>query len=490
MTKTETMDPWQIRLRYAMAALAMGLIFMWSGLAHASLAPDTFSTLAKKVSPSVVWIATTQQVQHQAQDMPFNFPKGSPFEKFFRQFRNQQGQGGQPQIIHALGSGFIIDPSGYIVTNNHVIDHATSVQVRLVDGSEYKAKIVGSDQLTDLALLKIKADKPLPAVPFGNSDKAQVGDWVMAVGNPFGLGGTVTAGIISARNRNIQSGPYDDYLQVDAPINKGNSGGPLFNLDGQVIGVNTAIYSPNGGSVGIGFAIPSNIVKPVVAQIREHGQVERGWLGVQIQDVTPEIADAMGLKGHNGALVSQVLPDSPAKGAGLKTGDVIAAVDGKTVEDPQDLARMIAQDPAGSKVKLSVWRDGKEITVAATTGKMPKQDQLAMTNGGNNNQTQNGVYHSKALGADLGELTKQARSDANVPADVNGVIILDVGQGPAMDQGLRPGDVIREVDHTKVTTPTQVEKLVSAAAKKDKSVLMLINRHGRDIFVGLKPGVA
>jgi serine protease Do len=488
MTNTLSLDTRRNLFRRTGAVLALGIMIVWSGLAHAELAPDSFSNLAKKVSPSVVWIATTQEVANQAPEVPFNFPEGSPFEKFFRQFRNGQGQNGQPRIAHALGSGFIIDPGGYIVTNNHVIDHATAVKVKLASGDEYDAKIVGTDQLTDLALLKVDAKEPLPAVSFGDSDHADVGDWVMAVGNPFGLGGTVTAGIISARGRNIQAGPYDDFLQVDAPINKGNSGGPLFNLDGKVIGVNTAIFSPNGGSVGIGFAIPSNLVKPVIAQIRENGQVERGWLGVQIQGVTADIADAMGLDQQNGALVSDVIAGSPAEQAGFKSGDVIVAVDGNTVENPRDLARLVAQRPVGDQPEFTLWRDGKQMSLVATLGKMPPYEQLAS---GEPNAMPGGAYHSKPLGADLASLTDNRRAQFDVPDDVNGVVILDVGNGPAMDQGLRPGDVIREVAQTDVTTPRQVDTLIRKNADgNNKAVLLLVNRQGRDIFVGLKPGVA
>lgn len=490
MTTISAVSVRRSRLRRMAAMLTLGILVTWSGLASAALAPESFSSLAKKVSPSVVWIASTQAVntENELPEIPFQFPEGSPFEKFFREFRNQQNHNGQPRVARAVGSGFIVDPSGYIVTNNHVVDHATSVTVRVADGDEYTAKIIGTDQLTDLALLKIDPRKPLPAVPFGNSDKAEVGDWVMAVGNPFGLGGTVTAGIISARGRHIQAGPYDDFLQIDAPINKGNSGGPLFNLDGQVIGVNTAIYSPNGGSVGIGFAIPSSLVEPVVAQIREKGRVERGWLGVQIQIVTPEIADAMGLDHRSGALVSNVVPNGPAETAGVKSGDVIVGVDGKTVEDPQDLARLIAQAPAGSDVELSLWRNGEKQAINVTTGEMPPQEQLAAVE---SRALPGGLFHSEALGADLAALTPERRAELDVPNDLNGVVLVGVGEGPALQKGLRPGDVIREVAHTAVTSPRELDTLIrNASGDTNKAVLLLVNRHGRDLFVGLKPGTA
>lgn len=477
-------------LRRAPAVLAFGALLVWSGLAQAAPAPDGFSTLAKKVSPSVVWIASSheQSGQDSSMELPFKFPEGSPFEEFFRRFGGRSGRNVEAQPVQALGSGFIIDPAGYIVTNNHVIDGADSVRVKLDDDHEYEATVVGTDPLTDLALLKIDAGRELPAVSFGNSDKAEVGDWVMAVGNPFGLGGTVTAGIISARGRNIDAGPYDDFLQVDAPINKGNSGGPLFNLDGQVIGVNTAIYSPNGGSVGIGFAIPSNLVEPVIAQIRDTGQVARGWLGVQIQKVTEDIADAMGIDDGAGALVSAVIPDSPAASAGLRQGDIIRTVNGNTIDGPRDLARMIAQEPAGSKVELGLWREGSSRSVMLATGEMPSREQLSESESG---MQPSGVVRSTTLDADLAAMTPELRSNLQIPDGIDGVVVTDIRPGPAYDQGLRAGDLIRKVAHETVTSPRQIDKLVNdASSDGKKAVLLLVNRHGRDLFLGLKPGMA
>ena len=490
MTITNTQDSGRTALRTTAATLAFGALMVWSGVAQAALAPDSFSGLAKKVSPSVVWIATThdQSNQDKSLEMPFKFPEGSPFEEFFRRFRGPGDHNTQPEPAQALGSGFIIDPAGYIVTNNHVIDGAAAVRVKLDDDREYKATVVGADPLTDLALLKIEAGRKLPAVPFGDSDKAEVGDWVMAVGNPFGLGGTVTAGIISARGRNIDAGPYDDFLQVDASINKGNSGGPLFSLDGRVIGVNTAIFSPNGGSVGIGFAIPSNLVEPVIAQIRENGRVARGWLGVQIQKLTQDIAGAIGVESADGALVSEVMPDSPAAKAGLRQGDIIRKVNGKTVDGPRDLARLIAQEPAGSKVELELWREGSNRSVKVVTGDMPARQQLAATEP----ETQpGGIVRSQTLGADLASVTPELRANLQLPEDVDGVVVTDIGPGPAFDQGLRAGDLIRQVAHEPVTSPAQVDRLVrDATAGAKKAVLLLVNRRGRDLFLGLKPGIA
>jgi len=481
-------------LRALGLGLAAGTFLVWSAVAQAA-APESFSGLAKKVTPAVVNIASSHEANESAgqlQPFPFQFPEGSPFEKFFRDFRNQMGPRGnvkpQHHTITGLGSGFIVDPAGYVVTNNHVVDGATKVSVRLDDNSVYPAKIIGVDAQTDLALLKIDAKRSLPSVQFGNSDKAEVGDWVMAVGNPFGLGGTVTAGIISARGRNIDAGPYDDFLQIDAPINKGNSGGPLFGLNGQVMGINTAIYSPNGGSVGIGFAIPSNVAKPVIAQLRKSGKVERGWLGVEIQKLSPEMADAVGLKSAKGVIVAQVTPDSPASKAGLKRGDIILSFAGKDVESPRALAREVAKNPAGSERKMTIWRERGEKTLAVVTGHQPSRGKVARSESGNE---EDDSHHSADLNANLAQLTPERRAEFRISDDVKGVLVLDVKSGSVFEQGLRPGDVIEQVDQTAVSTPDDVDRLVhEAKSKSKKSVLLLVKRQGHDLFLGLKLGVA
>ena len=477
------------------AATFAASMVIWSGVAAAAPAPESFAGLAKKVSPAVVNIASTQEIdesQAATPALPFNFPEGSPFEDFFKQFGEQFGGDGRPQQAPrqatGLGSGFIIDPEGYVVTNNHVIDGASEVTIRLDDDSVYPAEIVGSDPQTDLALLKIDAERPLPALTLGDSDAAEVGDWVMAVGNPFGLGGTVTAGIISARGRNIQAGPYDDFLQIDASINRGNSGGPLFDLDGKVIGVNTAIFSPNGGSVGIGFAIPSNMVKSVIAQLREHGRVERGWLGVQIQNVTPDLAEALGLEEARGALIAKVTPDSPAEAAGLKSGDVILGFAGEVIDDTRELSRVVAQHPAGSKAKVEVWRDGEAEALNVLTGRQPATQRIASSD---SEQAPDGTYRSKALKAQLAELTPQRRAKYGLDGDLQGVLVVDIEKDSLLTQGLRSGDVIREVDGTKVTRPREVERHIEAArSEARRAALVLVNRNGRDLFLGLKLGVA
>jgi serine protease Do len=476
------------------AGLAAASMIAWSGVAAAAPAPESFSDLAKKVSPAVVNIASTQETgaPRGLPGLPFDVPEGSPFHEFFERFGEQfGGQGGPqqraPQRATALGSGFIVDPEGYVITNNHVIDGASEVSVRLGDETVYPAEVIGTDPATDLALLKIDADEPLPALALGNSDTAEVGDWVMAVGNPFGLGGSVTAGIISARGRNIQAGPYDDFLQVDASINRGNSGGPLFNLDGEVIGVNTAIYSPNGGSVGIGFAIPSNMVASVVTQLREHGSVERGWLGVQIQNVTPDLAEALGLDAAAGAMVAAVTPGSPAEEAGIRTGDVILDFAGEAIDDSRELARVVAQERADSETEVRLWREGGEQTVAVVTGRQPSPERMAQTSG----PRQDGSYHSSQLEAELAAVTPELRARYGLPESASGVLVLDVKEGSVFEQSLRAGDLIRRVEGTTVQSPQEIERIVEdAQSGSKKALLMLVSRNGQDLFLGVKLGAA
>jgi len=409
------------------------------------------------------------------------FPPGSPFEKFFKDFPGQNGQQAPQQgPTQALGSGFIIDPSGYVVTNNHVVEEASKVQVNLSDGRSFDAEIIGTDPKTDLALLRIKADKDLPYVSFGDSDKTRVGNPVMAVGNPFGLGGTVTAGIVSARGRNINAGPYDDFLQTDAAINRGNSGGPMFNTDGEVIGINTAIFSPTGGSVGIGFAIPANLAKNVIAQIKESGSVERGWLGVQIQPVSPEIADAIGLDKAKGALVASVVPDSPADRAGLKQGDVIVTFGTSDIDEMRDLPRIVANTHVDETVDVAILRDGKMQTREVTIAKLAA-DQVAMAPA-----HRDGRVESEKLGATVAALTDEARQQLNVPEAVEGVVVTAVDpSGPAAEKGLRPGDIIQQIDGQKVSKPADVTVAIDGQTSKN-AVLLLVNRAGNELFVGVR----
>ena len=328
----------------------------------------SFAPLVSKVKPAVVQITSLSGGQAVRQDIP---ELEGPFGDMLRRYYEQQGRTFSTPQQRALGSGFIVDPAGYIVTNNHVIDGAREVSVTLSDGTEHRARVIGRDDKTDVALIKIDAGHDLPYVAFGNSDEAHEGDWVLAVGNPYGLGGTVTAGIISAHGRNINEGPYDDFLQIDAPINPGNSGGPLFNQSGQVVGIDTAIYSPSGGSVGIGFAVPSNVAKSVVAQLRKNGSVTRGWLGVSMQSLTPSLATAVGLTEAKGVLVDEVTPDSPAAVAGLRQGDVITAYNGRSIQDGRDLALAVADTPAGERASLSIWRDARTASLSVLVRSQP-----------------------------------------------------------------------------------------------------------------------
>jgi serine protease Do len=393
-------------------------------------APDSFADLSASLLPAVVNISSTQATQQRADrggpEVP-SFPPGSPFEQFFKDFleRNRPGQegrrGGREQDgpregqrspgtppggrATSLGSGFVIDPAGYIVTNNHVIDGADEISVTFTDNTTLKAKLVGKDERVDLALLKVETDKPLRAVPFGDSDASRVGDWVLAIGNPFGLGGSVTAGIVSARGRDIRQGPYDDFIQTDASINRGNSGGPLFNMDGQVIGINTAIYSPSGGSVGIGFSVPSNLAKSVVAQLREFGRARRGWLGVRIQQITPDIAESVGLKETQGAMIAGVNEGGPADNAKIRAGDVILKFNNQDVKDMRALPRIVAETAIGKDVPVEVWRDSKRITLQAAVGELPEDVQQASTSSTPNRAAPSRTAEISGLGARLSPIT-------------------------------------------------------------------------------------
>jgi serine protease Do len=476
--------------RTPLAALAAIGIIVTSNLAFAKAPPDGFADLAEKVTPAVVNISTTQKVERSAEQMPeLPFPPDSPMgemlRKFFEQQQGNNGQPARPRNVSALGSGFIIDPTGYVVTNNHVVGQADQIKVILSGGETFDAKLVGRDEKTDLALLKVDAKRPLPFVNFGDSDKARVGDWVMAVGNPFGLGGTVTAGIVSARGRDIHSGPYDDYIQTDAAINRGNSGGPMFDMSGAVIGINSAIYSPNGGSVGIGFAVPSSTAKPVIAELRENGKVSRGWLGVQIQEVTPEIAASVGLADGKGAIVSSIMPKSPASSSDLKLGDVILSVNDTEITRLRDLPRIIAETKAGQTVKLAVWREGNRKNVDVTIKEMPATDQVAAA--GEENPAAR-VQPARVLGMALAPVSRDAKQRFQLSDDVKGAVVTAVTDGSeAAERGIQAGDVIVRVGDKPVTAPADVTRQVKEAssAKRD-AVLLLVNRRGAEQFVALK----
>jgi len=472
--------------------VAMAL-FLATGIANAKTTPESFADLAEKLLPAVVNISTTQVVEGRSgPEMP-QLPPGSPFEEFFKEFfdRNTRpNQDNRQRRATSLGSGFIIDTKtngdSYVVTNNHVIQDADEITVVLHDNNRLQAELVGRDAKTDIAVLKVHSDKELPSVGFGDSSKSRVGDWVVAIGNPFGLGGTVTAGIISARGRDIQSGPYDNFIQTDASINKGNSGGPMFNLAGEVIGINTAIYSPSGGSVGIGFAIPSSGARPVINQLIKFGEVKRGWLGVHIQAVTDEIAETLGLKKASGALVASIIKDGPAEKAGLKVGDIILTFDGKEVTKMRRLPRYVAETEAGKTVKVTLWRDGKEKTLDVEIGILDEEKIADAGQAGK--EKDNGDKVVDPLGLTLSEVTPALRERYKLDEEARGVIITDVKEGgAAAEKGIRPGDIIVEVSQQEVSTPLQViDRLEEAREDDRKRVLLLIEGQSGLRFVALK----
>jgi serine protease Do len=455
---------------------------------EARSAPESFADLAERLLPSVVNIQTTQTIQagpnRPGPDAP-QFPPGSPFEEFFREFfdrQQRQGQQGQPQRprrAQSLGSGFIIEytnGAGYVVTNNHVIDGADEVSVVLTDNTTLRAEVMGRDPRTDLALLRVKTDKRLVPVRFGNSDTARIGDWVLAIGNPFGLGGTVTAGIVSARGRDIRIGPYDDFIQTDAAINRGNSGGPLFNMAGEVVGINTAIFSPTGGSIGIGFAIPSNIATNVIAQLREFGRTRRGWLGVRIQQVTDEIAESVGLTGGaRGALIAGVNEGGPADRARLQNGDIVLRFDGIEIREMRTLPRVVADTPIGKQVPIVVWRSGREQTFTATVGELPEETQQAAATPGPQDRGGRPV-EVPGLGMRVSSITQELRERFNLSAETKGVVVVDVAPtSPAAERGIRAGDVVVEVQQEAVATPAELQERIDRARQAGRrNVLMLI----------------
>jgi serine protease Do len=462
------------------AILALGLV---PGLALARPAPESFRGLAKRLLPTVVNISTSQTLKAPPQTAMPKLPEGSPLEDLFKNFGGQRG--GQPRHVTSLGSGFIIDPSGFIVTNNHVIP-SDSITVTLSDGITLPAKVVGRDPKTDLALLKVNPRTPLPTAKFGNSDTAEVGDWVMAIGDPFGIGSTVTAGIVSARNRNINSGDYDDFIQTDAPINRGNSGGPLFDMEGNVIGVNSAIFSPSGGSVGIGFSIPSNLARQITGQLRQFGTARRGWIGVTIQSVTPEIAEGMGLPSTRGALVTRVTDGGPAARAGLRNGDLIIGFDGKPVGDDRALPRIVADTPVGKTVSLDMLRRGQKQVLKITVQRLAENDK-AVKSAKPAPPPPKAASRLARMGLTLGALDAAARAKFKVAGNVQGVLVAAVEEGSAAgEKKLRAGDVIVEISSQPVKTAQEVSAKIEADAKAGKKVvLLLISREGDLNFVGL-----
>jgi serine protease Do len=478
------------RLLTTLKAVSFVVALTFSASSASARALEGFSDLAEELLPSVVNVSTTQQVSERRppQEAIPNLPPGSPFEDIFRDYFNNGSPEQRAKRATSLGSGFIIDASGIIVTNNHVIDDAEKVTVILNDKTELPATVLGSDSKTDLAILRVKPDKPLKAIRWGDSDKARVGDWIVAIGNPFGLSGSVTAGIISARARDINAGPYDEFIQTDAAINRGNSGGPMFNENGELIGINTAIYSPTGGSVGIGFAIPANLARPVIAQLQQYGKAKRGWLGVQIQPVTKEIADSFALPNTKGALVSLVNKNSPAEKAGLKEGDVVLSFDGQPIEEMKILPRTVANTSIGKKAPIRFWRGGKILEGSIVVGELDSAAQKASEGESDKkaaNIAANAVYF---FGMRLTGISEELRTQYEMPDDLQGVLLLDVSPSSEVaEKGLKAGDVILQVNQQTVKTGEDVRTLLQNAVKAGKktALLRVVTQEGDRLFVAV-----
>ncbi|MEC7763922.1 MAG: Do family serine endopeptidase [Pseudomonadota bacterium] len=463
------------------------MVLAATSLAHAQTRPASFADLAENVSPAVVNITTATVVSQDTGPTPM-VPEGSPFEDFFRDFLDRDGEGQAPRTRRssALGSGFVISEDGYIVTNNHVIEGADEIVIEFFGNrGELDATVIGTDPNTDIALLKVETDEPLPYVAFGDSEAIRVGDWVMAMGNPLGQGFSISAGIISARGRELQ-GTYDDFLQTDAAINRGNSGGPLFNMDGQVIGVNTAILSPNGGSIGIGFAMASNVVTKVVDQLQEFGETRRGWLGVRIQDVSPDVAEAMGLDSTDGALVTDV-PEGPAMDAGMQSGDLILSFAGEDVANTRELVRIVGNSGVGETVRVVVMRDGQTQTLRVTLGR--REDALADDTSGSTNPDAPApeVEEQTILGLTLSEMTEELRQELGLDAGAEGLVVIAVqAESEAAAKGIVEGDVITEAGQQQLSSIAQFEERIEAARDGGRqSLLLLVRRGGDPRFVAL-----
>jgi serine protease Do len=476
----------------AIAALTAAIIALpaWTAAARG---PENIADVAEQVIDAVVNISTSQKVDARMGNLP-DLPPGSPMEEFFDEFfKNRRGQGDAdraPRRVNSLGSGFIIDPSGIVVTNNHVIADADEINVILNDGTKLTAELVGRDTKSDLALLRVHPDKPLKAVKFGDSDKLRLGEWVIAIGNPFSLGGTVTAGIVSARNRDINSGPYDNYIQTDAAINRGNSGGPLFNLNGEVIGVNTAIISPSGGSIGIGFAVPSTSAVAVIEQLRQYGETRRGWLGVRIQQVTDDIAESLSIKPAHGALVAGVDDRGPAKPGGIEPGDVVVKFDGHDIKEMHDLPRIVADTPVGKEVEVVIIRKGKQETHTIKIGRLEDGEKLAAADLKKGAAPENKSVVQKTLGLELSSLSDDLRKKFKVRDNVKGVLVTAVDPNVASaapDKRLSPGDVIVEVQYESVGNPADLQTRIEALKTQGKKVAVLLvsNGDGETRFVAL-----
>jgi serine protease Do len=485
-----------------LAAIVFGAVALWHvgpaspaaaspsvddvGAGKLAGAPASFADIVEAVQPAVVNISVAGEVP--GGEVPTGIPED--FQDFLERFFNRDFPGGfgTPDVprgraqrapqFRGMGSGFIVAPEGYVVTNQHVVDHASQITVTLHDGKKLPAKLVGIDEKTDLALLKVESKENLPYARFGDSERTRVGDWVVAIGNPFGLGGSATAGIVSARGRDIQSGPYDDFFQIDAPINQGNSGGPLFDLGGKVIGINTAIYSPNGGNVGIGFAIPSKLAESVIDQLRTKGQVERGYLGVTIQPVDEDIAKSLGLESANGALVASVVSGGPAEKAGIEAGDVILSIDGDDVAQVKELTRKIAAMAPDARAEIEVLRHGERKKLDVRIGKTPLEPQAARADSGS---------PAGGLGLALGELTPAVRDRFGIPEEVQGAVVVSVDPaGGAAEKGLKPGDVIVSVGQMKVASLAEAKREIEREKSRERgSVLLRVLRGGNASYVAV-----
>jgi serine protease Do len=485
-----------------LAAIVFGAVALWHvgpaspaaaspsvddvGAGKLAGAPASFADIVEAVQPAVVNISVAGEVP--GGEVPTGIPED--FQDFLERFFNRDFPGGfgTPDVprgraqrapqFRGMGSGFIVAPEGYVVTNQHVVDHASQITVTLHDGKKLPAKLVGIDEKTDLALLKVESKENLPYARFGDSERTRVGDWVVAIGNPFGLGGSATAGIVSARGRDIQSGPYDDFFQIDAPINQGNSGGPLFDLSGRVIGINTAIYSPNGGNVGIGFAIPSKLAENVIDQLRTKGQVERGFLGVTIQPVDEDIAKSLGLESAEGALVASVVEGGPADKAGLEAGDVIVAFDGAAITEVKELTRRIAAMEPNATAEIQVLRNGERKSLDVRIGRTPTEPAPVRADAG---------APAGGLGLTLSELTPRMRERFGIPEDVQGALVVGVDQnGSAAEKGLQPGDVIVSVGQTSVGSLAEAKREIEREKAADRgSVLLRVVRGGDATFVAV-----
>lgn len=492
---------------HATMILRAGMVLMliaalWALSASAAFArggPVSVADLVERLSPAVVNISTRQKNAAAGKDgsqMP-QLPEGTPFKEYFEEFlkrQQQQGRGGRnnrPRNASSLGSGFVIDPSGIVITNKHVIEGADEIEVIFKDGTRLKAEVKGSEKDTDLAVLMVKPEKPLPSVKWGDSSKLRIGDWVMAIGNPFGLGGSVTLGIVSAKNRVINAGRYDDFIQTDAAINRGNSGGPLFDMDGNVVGVNTAIYSPNGGSIGIGFSVPSDTARNVISQLIKFGETRRGWLGVRIQSVTEDLAESLSLSEAKGALVADVTPTSPAEKAGITPGDVIVSLDGKDMKDSRAVSRAVGSLPPDTEVRVGLLRKGKPREITIKLGLLSDGEKLAKREDAAKVTVNTKQADIPLLGLKVEELTDDLRTKFKVPEKVNGVVVSEVdAEGSAAAKQLKPGDVISEVGDVKAASPKDVAAAVKdAQSAGDTSILMLVLRAQRNFdphFMALK----